>query len=160
VKDEYKAYRDELIEHELSYYSQPRSSISIAYLLKGKCYSFGQKFVEKWPQLKLVCGFYGHNEHYWLVDLDGTIVDPTVWQFHEQGDDGDPRKYRVLDSSRDKVYIGRCMNCGNGIYGLLKDAPLSICPDIVENGVVEQSCQAELEAYYEREKKSVRPTSF
>jgi hypothetical protein len=145
MKPEYQAYRDELLEKELSRYKlQRRGDISIPYLLKGKCYGWTAKFAEKFPQLKQVCGFYGNSEHYWCVDTDGTIVDPTVGQFYDG--EGDPNKYRVFDESVDKIYLGKCMNCGFEIYGLKAEGEQSICKP--EAGEKESECSRSLTDYY------------
>jgi hypothetical protein len=134
IKPEYQALRDELLEKELSYYIQPRETISIPYLLKGKCYAWTHKFVEAFPQLRQVCGFYGHGEHYWCVEPDGTIVDPTVEQF---------------DEALDQIYLGKCMNCGSEIYGLKAEGRQEICPP--EEGEEESDCSRSLTAYYNSE---------
>lgn len=144
MKPEYQALKDELLEKELSRYAQPRETISIPYLLKGKCYGWTSIFVQKFPHLKQVCGFYGHGEHFWCVDVDGTIVDPTIEQFHDGT--GDPAKYRVLDESVDRIFLGKCMNCGWEIYGLKSEGHQSVCRP-GENDP-DRDCQAELERYY------------
>jgi hypothetical protein len=143
MKPEYEEFRAQLLEKELSHYAQPRDTISIPYLLKGKCYSWSQKFVERFPHLTLRTGFYGNREHYWCTEPDGTIVDPTIAQFHDG--EGDPRKYRLFDETKDRIYLGKCMNCGQELYGLKAEGRKEVCETNAELGV---HCQQELERYY------------
>jgi hypothetical protein len=143
MKAEYLAYRDELIEEALSHYSQPRHTISVPYLLKGRCIPWAQKFVDRWPNLKLVKGFWRGLEHAWCVDENGDIVDPTIGQFIGMDQpDGLPADYREVDWQKDRIYLGKCMNCGDEIYGLRARGHQSVCSD---------ECNRSLELYYNSE---------
>lgn len=139
---EYQAFRDELLEQALSRYIQPRDTISIPYLLKGKCSPWTLLFVARFPELTRVAGFYNGAEHFWCVDQSGAIVDPTVEQFYVPAWSWNPLAYRVYDPETDEVFLGKCMNCGSEIYGLISEGQQSVCRD------AESDCQAQLEDYY------------
>lgn len=147
MKPEYKALYEELLENALEKYIQPRDTIGIPYLLKGKCRAWSLKAIERFPQLELVTGFYGNSEHFWCVEPDGTIVDLTVGQFYDG--EGDPRKYRVLDPEADEIYLGKCMNCGFEIYGLMAEGQQSVCKPA--DGEQESECARSLSDYYNNE---------
>ena len=49
MKPEYKDYKEALVQEAVSKYVYPPDNI--AYMLKGKCYSWTNKFVEKFPTL-------------------------------------------------------------------------------------------------------------
>lgn len=55
-------------------------------LLAGKCKTICEAIAQADPQWRLVRGHYvcpmwGFRAHWWLVAQDGTIYDPTVFQF-------------------------------------------------------------------------------
>jgi hypothetical protein len=50
--------------------------------------------------------------HSWLVDKDGTIIDPSVAQFHLINPGGDCLKYKELVPKYEEQTLGRCINCG------------------------------------------------
>ena len=57
---------------------------------RGKCKEYAEELVRKDPTLQLVRGHYicpiwGAQAHWWCVDLDGKIVDPTARQFPSKG---------------------------------------------------------------------------
>ena len=124
MKPEYEAFRAKLLEEMLSRFTlQP----NIPYLLKGRCGPWSKRFTEQFPQLRAERGFYNGWEHWWCVDTDGSIVDPTVQQFGVES--GDPSHYKILDLEKDEVYLGRCANCGESIYGPAKRGQQGICSD-------------------------------
>lgn len=144
MKPEYSAYLEELIEKELQHYHPTdRPNVTRPMVLRAKCQSFTVKFVEKFPHLQRVAGFYGNpdvdvenmqaTEHFWCVDTDGSIVDPTAEQFRPGG------SYTVFDPDVHRIQIGRCMECGDYIYGLRKEGPKSACS---------ADCLERLTAYY------------
>jgi hypothetical protein len=145
LPEKYREFYEILLERELSHYNQPREKLDIPYLLKGLCESWCKKFKKKFPDLKIKRGFYSGNEHYWCVEPNGTIVDPTFPQF---GQIQNPNKYRVFNPETDKIYLGKCMNCGTSIYGLESEGHQRVCKDVIIDGVLEQSCEKELESYY------------
>lgn len=126
-KPEYAAYGEELLDEMLARYQQPRESLNIPYLLKGQCMPWTDKFVAKFPELTKVLGFYDGSEHAWCVTPDGVIVDPTIKQFYVT--EGDPTLYRVFNPEIDKIYLGKCMECGTEIYGLQARGRQEICSD-------------------------------
>lgn len=83
----------------------------------GRCHEIAFEMAGVFDDLRLVTGHvycpepWGKRGHWWLVDLDGAIVDPTAGQFtcgidrYEEYADGDP------------VRLGACMNCGEDIWG-------------------------------------------
>jgi hypothetical protein len=92
-----------------------------ANILQAQCYSFCEAFVEKFSHLTMVKGWYvaaehNYTEHWWLIEKDGTVVDPTKGQFSIQ-----TGEYVSHGSKRAKelelfAKIGRCPNCGGDIY--------------------------------------------
>src|ERR1035437_1692819 len=82
VKPEYEGFKTQLVEQvRASYHESQRDDTTPRDLVRARCDEFTQGFVEKFPHLKRVAGFVGGNEHWWCVDLDGTVVDPTAEQF-------------------------------------------------------------------------------
>lgn len=75
----------------------------------AKCQYAISEMAEVFPELTPVAGWYGETEHWWLVDPNGEIIDPTVSQFPF------PQHYKVF-SAGDKVRVGKCMDCGSDIY--------------------------------------------
>lgn len=119
MKPEYKAYLDELIEEERSHYAPwMRDTISRADLVRHKCQQFCEKFVQKFPHLSRQPGFVGSSEHWWLIDSDGTIVDPTGEQF------GNVPKTRYIryNPHRHKVHLFNCRDCGTEVFDLIENA--------------------------------------
>ena len=57
---------------------------------RGKCKEFCETMQTLRPELTLVRGYYhcpmwGKQEHWWLKDQQGNIIDPTVKQFPTKG---------------------------------------------------------------------------
>lgn len=57
---------------------------------RGKCREMSEELVTKDPSLTLVRGYYydphwGEQEHWWCVDSNGGVVDPTKDQFPSKG---------------------------------------------------------------------------
>jgi len=56
---------------------------------RGKCKEYCEELCAKDPSLRLVRGWYddilwGRQMHWWCVDANGVIIDPTVNQFPSQ----------------------------------------------------------------------------
>lgn len=56
----------------------------------GKCRETSLAMLADFPELKLVIGHYyctswGERDHFWLIDPQGRIVDPTFMQFPSKG---------------------------------------------------------------------------
>lgn len=83
-----------------------------------RCVEATREMVEAFPELRRVAGWCCYSggfeqEHFWCVAPDGTIVDPTAAQFENiEG-------YREFQPG-DEVRVGRCMNCGSGIYAAVE----------------------------------------
>lgn len=82
----------------------------------GRCAEATLEMREAFPELTRVPGyvmdsFWGKRDHWWLTSPDGTIVDPTVSQFPC------PLEY-IPHREGDPVRLGKCMNCGEYIWGL------------------------------------------
>jgi len=83
---------------------------------EGRCEEVTLQMQVVFPELKRVRGHYycpawGEREHWWLVDPEGDIVDPTKAQFPSYGCgtyiawvEGDPEP------------TGMCLNCGEYVY--------------------------------------------
>lgn len=59
---------------------------------RGKCKEMSEKFIKDHPELNLElargwyhCPFWGKQEHWWCVEYDGKIHDPTAKQFPSKG---------------------------------------------------------------------------
>jgi hypothetical protein len=58
---------------------------------RGKCKEAVDELVSKNPKLRAVRGHYwcpiwnSNEQHWWCVDADGTIIDPTAKQFPSAG---------------------------------------------------------------------------
>lgn len=79
----------------------------------GKCKQASEEMVKEFPELKMVCGHvytdWGKRSHWWTVDADGSIVDPTVSQFDFV------YEYEPWNPGQE-VRVGKCMNCGDEIW--------------------------------------------
>lgn len=130
MKPEYEHYLAELIQNDRTRHNDNRTDEQV---LRAKCMDYTAKFVKKFPHLKRVPGFYGgyleedigfNTEHWWCVDIDGTIVDPTVKQFLTW-----TGPYIPFDDLLHQVKIGRCMICGDDIYGRMSDGHSDCCSE-------------------------------
>jgi hypothetical protein len=82
----------------------------------GKCMEATKRMQTTFGELRLVRGHYyclvwGEREHWWLVDPDGEIVDPTAKQFPSKG----TGPYVEWDESQPEP-TGICPNCGGYVY--------------------------------------------
>jgi len=82
----------------------------------GKCEETTLWMNKEFPELTRVRGHYycpiwGERTHWWLVDPDGEIVDPTVDQFPSKG-------FGVYEewTEGDEEPTGKCPNCGEYCY--------------------------------------------
>lgn len=105
-----------------------------------RCVEATLEMVEAFPELRRVAGWCSHaggvTEHFWCQAPDGTIVDPTAAQF--QAIEG----YREFQPG-DEVRVGRCMNCGSGIYAAVESLQdpkhrRSACSDECEQELLEE----------------------
>jgi len=83
---------------------------------RNQCHMATAQMVEKFPELWRRRGYYidvlwGRRHHWWCVDPQGAIVDPTAHQFPGCGQ-GD---YEALDESA-VMPIGKCLECGGLVY--------------------------------------------
>ncbi len=79
----------------------------------GTCRETVADMASVFPELKPVCGYYcdpveGKRPHWWLVDVDGNIVDPTRHQFLSDG----LFAYEALR----REPTGKCAGCGCFVY--------------------------------------------
>jgi hypothetical protein len=94
----------------------------------GRCAGATKEMHEAFPELRLVCGHvysisHGCSQHWWLETVDDEIIDPTASQFSMIG------SYKEYQEG-DEVRVGKCMNCGDDIYGhSLKDGSKSVCSE-------------------------------
>lgn len=81
--------------------------------LLGKCRQASLAMQQAFPELRTVRGHvetnWGRRAHWWLVDAEDNIVDPTVLQFDVifSYDPWEPG---------DEVCVGKCMECGEHIW--------------------------------------------
>lgn len=81
----------------------------------GKCREVCDEMLKHFPELKLVGGYiydasWGQRGHWWLVDEQGTIIDPTLIQF--------PCPSGIYDAfgEDNPQPTGMCPNCGEYCY--------------------------------------------
>ena len=98
------------------------SDLDDAAVLRGRCLCATEALVEKFPELKKVCGFCNGQEHFWCVTPSGEIVDGSAAQFGAIF-----LEYDEYDESRHTIQIGRCMDCGEPIYGKMSDSRKDFC---------------------------------
>jgi len=82
----------------------------------GTCAEITLGLAEKFPDLKRVRGHYycptwGERAHWWLVDKDGQIVDPTASQFPSGG-----AGVYVSWEEGSREPTGTCPQCGDYVY--------------------------------------------
>lgn len=113
--------------------------------VRGDCASATLQMARAFPELKRVAGhvrvrdrFYETiQEHFWCVDPDGQIVDPTEAQFQTV--------LEYIPWSPDKeVRVGRCVNCGIDIYAKV---PSLDEPGHTRNFCDDPGCEVEYAAY-------------
>lgn len=85
----------------------------------GQCAEVTEAMQKAFPELTRVrghfmCLVWGPRAHWWLVDPDGEIVDPTVAQFPTAGLAA-PSAYEPWDESEPEP-TGMCPNCGGYCY--------------------------------------------
>jgi len=103
----------------------------------ARCAEATTEMVEAFPELLRVpghvnCPFpWGRRAHWWCVTAEGEIVDPTKGQF--------PGIYSYDPFKEgDEVRLGKCMNCGDEIWGPI-GPPSCICS---------KQCGLEMEAEF------------
>jgi hypothetical protein len=79
--------------------------------LRGKCKEMSEELVREDNSLTLVRGFYhcpmwGKQQHWWVKDKDGNIIDPSVAQFPTKGA---AAEYEEFDG------IIECEQCGKKV---------------------------------------------
>lgn len=76
----------------------------------GRCREVTDRMVQQFPELRQVRGYYhcpiwGEREHWWCVDPNGKVVDPTFAQFPSKGI-GEYVEYHGPEAT------GMCPECG------------------------------------------------
>lgn len=84
----------------------------------SKCKEYTESMKSAFPELTMKAGFYydplwEERQHWWLVDEQGEIIDPTVIQFPVQGF-VDKANYTPLE--QEDRPIGKCLECGELIF--------------------------------------------
>lgn len=124
LPEPYETTRQELLERDraaFKFWDPPATERDIC---RNKCTWWGKTFMDRYPELILVKGFFGEcTEHVWFNTPEGVIIDPTRAQF------SGPDAYRVFNPEVDLIYVGKCPNCGEKNYGLEKDGPKDFCSD-------------------------------
>ena len=83
----------------------------------GKCKQVTESMAVAFPELHRVRGHYycdtwGECAHWWLIDPNWQVVDPTAAQFPSKG----AGKYVKWEEGSEEP-TGKCPNCGELIYG-------------------------------------------
>lgn len=90
----------------------------------GLCKLAVDQMSEEFPELRKVRGHvhcsWGKRAHWWLEDPEGNIVDPTASQFPLIS------RYEHWDSSKE-LKLGKCLNCGEIIWGKVNEGPQQFC---------------------------------
>jgi hypothetical protein len=89
----------------------------------GECEEATSLMAEAFPELRrvkghFICPDWGKRAHWWCVDPQGNIVDPTAAQFPFWGFAGDYEE--ALPDTL--VQVGVCMDCGSPIEIPLSEA--------------------------------------
>lgn len=87
---------------------------------RGKCGHATAAMKLEFPELSIVKGFahceWGADQHFWCIDPEGYIIDPTASQFGPLG----PFEYEELDlenpSDIARIPVGKCMECGERTF--------------------------------------------
>jgi len=100
MKEEYQDYIDKLDKDNLM----------------GKCKEISEKMKEEFLELTLVRGHYyclvwGERCHWWLVDENNEIVDPTALQFPTKGNG-----IYIPWVEGTEEPTGKCLNCSALVY--------------------------------------------
>lgn len=97
------------------------------------CSEITTQMVEEFPELRRVRGHYvdsfshQRHQHWWCVDEQGTIIDPTSSQFL----DGGNGEYEPWNEEQAEP-TGLCINCGGLVFDSSKH-----CSDACKNETVE-----------------------
>ena len=80
----------------------------------GKCHTIAKLMQSKFTELRMARGHYycpiwGQREHWWLIDPQNKIVDPTAQQFPSKGT-GAYVQWKGPEPT------GKCPNCGQYVY--------------------------------------------
>ncbi len=84
---------------------------------RGKCKELCEELIAKDPTLILVKGHYicpmwGKQEHWWVVDSDNQIIDPSVRQFPTKGY---AAEYEPFDGTVECENCGKVVNVDNAV---------------------------------------------
>lgn len=117
MKPEYEEFKARLIKIQRSQISN-RHELTDVDIVRKRCAYFCKCFIKWFPHLHLVAGHFNEfTEHWWLVDTDGTIVDPTAEQFGNA-----IGEYEPITSGKYAFAVGKCPNCGEYMYSNEPDA--------------------------------------
>lgn len=122
--------------------------------LRGACTSATEQMAAVFPELRRQAGYANGAEHWWLVDQDFNIVDPTVMQFFAPT--SKTLEAMIAETSYepfkpgDEVRVGRCMECGGPIYGVVQalDDPRPKLPKGASTNACSEECSEALCAHY------------
>ncbi len=101
----------------------------------GRCQEAVQEMAVAFPELRVVRGHvycaapWGKRAHWWCETDYGQIVDPTAAQFSVE-----IFEYEEYTEGAE-VRIGRCMNCGEEIWGKPEKAPQQFCGSECHDGL-------------------------
>lgn len=79
----------------------------------GACANVTRAMSKAFPELTrtrghYICPIWGRRQHWWMVDVDGLVVDPTVLQFPSRG----LGEYEPWIEGAEEP-VGKCMVCGS-----------------------------------------------
>ena len=96
-----------------TYQAWIRANVDHSY---GQCVEVTRRMKESCPELERIRGHYyctawGEREHWWLIDSDGNVVDPTAEQFPSNG-----RGVYIPWNEGTPEPTGMCPNCGEHCF--------------------------------------------
>jgi hypothetical protein len=113
MKAEYATLRAQLIHERRIKLGDSWATSTDSEIVRNQCHAFCKIFAERFG-LTIVSGFYVlddyPHEHWWCVDADGNIIDPTSQQFREGG------SYSPAAEKKYKMQTGTCPECGMALY--------------------------------------------
>lgn len=107
----------------------------------GQCQTAVTAMHKAFPELRIAKGHvytsWGMRAHWWLVNKDDEIIDPTARQF--------PALFGYEEwKPGDELRVGKCVNCGEEIYRAVQSLD-----DVKQESICSATCHAAYSKYLE-----------